>query len=357
MNCDTPPPPDCPAMASESPTAQPVRLDLRKTVRAPRARKIAAVCVAMAMVHPVARLSDKWFWIADLLSHFQIAALAATSLALVVTFRMRWPLTAGLVLLAVVQTPPLFQFGGGNPVPADPGSNERMRILMANILFTNDDFTDLIRLIEREHPDVVGLVEYSQECRDATTVVREQFPYRIELPTKASGLALWFRKPPLRLDPPHWPVAGDKPVVHATFDFAGETRHLWLVHPRAPFTRARIGLSGGNPELAALAAEVAAVPGSRIIIGDLNSTEGSVHFHDLLRTTGLRDSRLGFGREPSWPSILPSFLRLALDHAFISDDLAVVDRRLGPYTGSDHFPLIVDLAPALDAKPSTQRAH
>jgi endonuclease/exonuclease/phosphatase family metal-dependent hydrolase len=54
----------------------------------------------------------------------------------------------------------------------------------------------------------------------------------------------------------------------------------------------------------------------------------------------------GFGREGSWPSWLPSPLRIAIDHAFVSNDLAVVARRLGPKIGSDHLRLIFELAPA-----------
>src|SRR5262249_6462450 len=96
--------------------------------------------------------------------------------------------------------------------------------------------------------------------------------------------------------------------------------------------------------LAALGERARDAGGSRIIIGDLNSTDGSAHFRDLLRVSGLRDSRLGFGRQPSWPTM--GFYRIAIDHALVSDDLAVVDRRPGPNVGSDHFPLILDLAPA-----------
>ena len=37
-------------------------------------------------------------------------------------------------------------------------------------------------------------------------------------------------------------------------------------------------------------------------------------------------------------------LRYPLDHVFHSDDLALVDLRVLGHTGSDHFPVFVDLA-------------
>ncbi len=112
-----------------------------------------------------------------------------------------------------------------------------------------------------------------------------------------------------------------------------------MIHPSIPFARKN------TPELAALADRIGRTGVSRIVVGDMNSTEGSPHFADFLRRAGLRDSRLGFGRQPSWPTGWP--YRIALDHAFVSDDLAVLERRLGPSIGSDHFPLILDLSPAV----------
>ena len=158
------------------------------------------------------------------------------------------------------------------------------------------------------------------------------------------GLALWFRARPIELSPALCPLPGSWPFLRATFDFAGRARHFWLVHPRSPLHRK--GKDAMNIELSALAVEVGGTGGSRIVAGDLNCTDGSPFFADFLRETHLRDSRQGFGREGSWPSWLPSPLRIAIDHAFVSDDLAVVARRLGPKIGSDHLPLIFELAPA-----------
>ncbi len=310
-------------------------------VRARRIAGLTAVCIltAGALVHPVATFLSRSSWQAELFSHFQLLGLAVTLTALAATVRRsRW-LAALLAVVAPFQAIPLFRYSGPNPVPPAPRATARLRILMANLLVDNTDYDALTRLIRRERPDIVGLVEFSPEWRDGLAGVRAEFPYRVEAPFGTLGLALWFREPPRKTGPPEWLLPMGAPFLHAEVDFDGQPRHLWLVHPKTPLIRR------GVPELAALAGRLASTGGSRIVIGDLNSSEGSPLFADFLKDASLRDTRLGFGRQPSWPANFPLF-RIPIDHAFVSNDLAVADRRLGPDVGSDHFPLILDLAPA-----------
>lgn len=294
--------------------------------------------VGLALVHPTATLLGRLDWRADLITHFREPALAMTLTVLAGLVRRHPRIATAIACLAVVQAAPLARYAGSNPIRADARAPERLRVLMANLWVDNTRYEDLERLIRRERPDIVGLVELTPEWVAGLAAIRDEFPYRVEAPTGTSGLALWFREPPRVIDPPAPPLPGASPFLHAEFTFAGRPRHLWLVHPTMPFVRK------DRAELPALAALIGRARGSRIVIGDLNTTEGSPWFSDFVRDIGLRDSRHGFGRQPSWPTDWP--YRIALEHAFVSGDLAVVARRLGPTIGSDHFPLILDLAPA-----------
>lgn len=311
-------------------TTRPVRARLRSVVE--------FGTVGAALVHPLATLAGRYDWRMDLLTHFQGAALLATALALAIVLRPRPRMALVLAGLLAFQIVPLVRYQGRNPVKADPRSRERLRILMANVLCENQNFDTLARLIRQEQPDIVGLVEYDKGWARGLEDVRRLYPYHLDAPRGARGVALWFREPPRSLGPVQEPLPGGWPFLHATFEFGGLLRHLWLIHPSSPFERR------GLPELSALARIIRDEGGSQIVVGDMNSTEGSPRFTDFLELTGLRDSRLGFGRQPSWPVGFP--YRIAIDHAFVSGDLAVVDRRLGPSFGSDHAPLILDLAPA-----------
>jgi endonuclease/exonuclease/phosphatase (EEP) superfamily protein YafD len=310
--------------------------------------------LAAALVQPVASLLSGVDWRADLLSHFQEPALLTTLLAVALFARRNRRLALGLAALAVFQLGPLFRYSGTNPVPPVPRTGDRLRLLVANVFVDNHRFRELARLIERERPDVVGLVECSQDWLDGLQQVRAEFPYRVEAPDGARGLALWFRRPPLAADRPERLRPDAWPILHARVSLADRPLDLWLVHPHSPIHRK--AMRSGNPELAAIGERVGQVDGRRVVVGDMNTTDGSANFTALLRRTGLRDSRLGFGRQGSFPTFFP--YRIALDHALVSPEIAVVDRRLGPDIGSDHFPLIVELAPAAGAvKAVTHASH
>src|SRR5262249_47191936 len=102
------------------------------------------------------------------------------------------------------------------------------------------------------------------------------------------------------------------------------------------------------PEFDALTRRIAGDRGSRLVIGDFNRTEASPRFGEFVRSTGLRDSRYGFGRQASWPCKSP--ISIAIGRALPPGDVAVVDRRLGPDIGSDHSPLILESAPAASSR-------
>ncbi len=307
----------------------------------------------IALIHPAAVLAARWDWRADLLTHFQVPALGATALALAVLIRQRRRAAAALAVLAVCQAWPLIQFYGPNPVPADPNATGRLRILMANVLSSNDDHERIARLIRREQPDVAGLVEVTHNWLADLEMARRDYPYHFELPAGGRGLALWLRKKPLDPVLLDVPSPDGWPFLQVTIDLGGLPCRLWLVHPANPFLRR--GLNLGITELDALAERIARAGGSRIVVGDMNTTDGSPYFGDFLRISGLRDSRLGFGIQPSWPTWSP--LRIPIDHGFVSDDLAVIDRRLGPDIGSDHRPLILEVGPARADNPATQASQ
>ena len=138
-------------------------------------------------------------------------------------------------LLAAFQAIPLVRYSGANPVAGRPefprpaadldGQRPRTRTRPHDDLIRADPRGEARRRRPgRVHPVLAG--------GPASAARRVPVPRRV--PRRASGLALWFRKPPRTIDPPEWLVPGGHPVIHAAFEFAGRERHLWLVHPTSP---------------------------------------------------------------------------------------------------------------------------
>jgi endonuclease/exonuclease/phosphatase (EEP) superfamily protein YafD len=77
-------------------------------------------------------------------------------------------------------------------------------------------------------------------------------------------------------------------------------------------------------------------------MGDLNATPWSRPFVHLVESSGLCDTRAGFGVQASFPAA-SWLLRIPIDHVLASCGIGVQSRRIGRDVGSDHLPVIVDL--------------
>ncbi len=79
-----------------------------------------------------------------------------------------------------------------------------------------------------------------------------------------------------------------------------------------------------------------------IVAGDFNATPWSAPFRRLVAEGDLRNSQRGYGLELTFPTNLPVWLRIPIDHVLYTDGLEVVGRSVGDAAGSDHLPVVVD---------------
>ena len=99
--------------------------------------------------------------------------------------------------------------------------------------------------------------------------------------------------------------------------------------------------------MALTARRKAAAPGPTIVAGDFNSVSSARIGRQIKRDLDLVPAP---GFPGTWPSSLPSVLGITIDQVYRSRDLALVDRRVGRPTGSDHYPVVTEFTLA---EPST----
>jgi endonuclease/exonuclease/phosphatase (EEP) superfamily protein YafD len=292
-------------------------------------------------------LLARWFWPAEILCHFRphFGGLALIAAAVTLALRLRAQSIA-LSALAVFCAWPTLALCMPNGALQAPGPS--LRVASANLLWGSKSFDALERWLEREDPALAFVCEIDLAARDRLEGLRSRYPHQLLAPPAEEWSAsTWGRalisRLPLAEPATHWPG----PILAARVTLDGRELRILGAHPvrpgRAAMTRSR------NLVLAALG-ELAGEQDEVVVLGDLNVTEASPLYSELLEAGALADTRAVHGPMGTWRVRVPRLrldlrpLRLPIDHVLIGRDLVALDRRLGPDIGSDHLPVVADLA-------------
>jgi endonuclease/exonuclease/phosphatase (EEP) superfamily protein YafD len=222
----------------------------------------------------------------------------------------------------------------------ETGARE-LTVLLLNLDARNDDHESVAALIRERQPDLFAAAELTPTWARALEDVLAPYESRLLAARDTSwGLGLYSRRE-LSEVATLLPAGPRYPLLLATVE--GRTRpiRLALLHPEVPATSS---VAARHELFLDLAATSIRADDSGIVLGDLNTTPWSARYRDLLADGGVEDTREGFGLQTSWPSFLPTVLRIPIDHVLVTPDLAAAGREVGPEVGSDHLPVWVDLA-------------
>ncbi len=270
----------------------------------------AILLLLIAGTATLAALNGRQSWRCELLCHFRVQYFWALFIAagMLLVLRRRIWLVAAVLLAAVnlAVIAPLY-FGPHEVSTGRPP----IRLMSLNVYFLNRDFQPTLELIHDEKPDVILLMEFTPAWSKAMQAISHDYPYAKELPSQwADGVALYSRYPIADPVVNRSPEIGS-PTVIAGIDMPQGRMTLVATHPASPGSAANF--EARNIQLSEVAAWAAERSGPVVLVGDLNTTGWSPYFADLLEVSGLRDSRLGFGVEATWPWF-PLPLRIPIDH-------------------------------------------
>lgn len=266
---------------------------------------------------------------------------AYTVLVAAVCFR-RWPLaiTATIVVIAHLAwiVPPLTDTV---PVSAAARRAPHVRVVTANVRYDNTEHGPLIAELERLRADVLVIQEVTPAWWEAIqrSRLRTAYPHAAsDLRDDPGGMAVLSKVPLRRVRVHH---AGGWPIITATVELGGRPVQLAGVHVVAPLqTFAR-----NQRAQRAVTAIVRGLPRPRLVLGDFNASPYNRWFEQML-DLGLRDAHQSVGRPfaTSWHNARRWLPPLLIDHVFSDPALVALDAAEGTGTGSDHRPVVVDLA-------------
>ncbi len=225
---------------------------------------------------------------------------------------------------------------------ADEGA-PTVRVVTANLLGVNDQPDALLAELMDLDADVLVLEEVSPRWvhRLESPAARAAFPHRdVFVRPDSFGIAILSRLPLARSE---LVDLEGVPMIDATVTVGERSVRVIGVHTLPPVDSDYAAT--WRAQLARLADHVAGIDGPLVVAGDLNATTHAAGVLRL-RALGLADAHdaLGRGLATTWPNGLFILPPLRLDHVLVSPELRPVAVREGVGAGSDHQPVIVDLA-------------
>jgi len=309
---------------------------------AKRSRTGRVLCL-FGLVGSALALSASWLSLYslffDFLSHFTLHYVLVAAACLIGFFMPRARVLTALLIIAtgiaaIAWWP---QFVSRNPAPpAGLQQGERqLRLMTFNTWLQNKDWQAVTAEIRRHDPDIVTLIEFGEEKRKTFDALKKEYPYSVHCIEKIyCHMAIISKYPLYDVGTRHIWLGTDYIKARLGKDF-GRTYIYGLHSTRPPFVRSQI------VQLRAMAKRLRGVPGQKIVMGDFNSTP----YARLLSQFAAHNALERITYLPTWPSRWGPFPQLAIDHVFLSSDMRALNKAwIGQPAGSDHYPIIVDVA-------------
>ena len=285
-------------------------------------------------------LAAEYTSLGDRLSHFTFYwALLALSLVVLASLGKRWILCAvGGLLFAVHAVPVLRLWLPDSDVPSPSVNAVEITVVSANLYVNNARQPEAVAKLMELSPDLLVLMEVGDRWQPALRPILARFAYTVG----TDGDFWLLSRYPLRLAA-RTEIGGGglSPLLEATLVAGDSAIRVVAIHAPTPRGAARLAQQRRQATDYARALNRDGAARCRMLIGDFNTTPFSKEFRHILKTTGLRDSSRGCGYHPTWGPRLPKepllpWLGVPIDHALVSDQVLVKERRVGTMPGSDH---------------------
>ena len=237
----------------------------------------------------------------------------------------------------------------------------KIRLMTFNTGFVND-FKSIRELILLEKPEVIQFQEVSSPMQDNLKSLKSLFPYNAGLDKPLDYFSsIVLSKYPLK----NIKVADNYTVL--TKVILGETELTIIgIHLSAPLNQLLLNLyvdlyfkysDATKPQPLPLVSLDIAIKQMEylktlidntnqnlILMGDLNMTTTSKRFTNFLKDTNLYTYASYKPSTFTWPAFVPGYLGIQIDHVLFSENFKVIRKKTANHFGSDHRPLLVDLA-------------
>lgn len=328
-------------------------------VNRPIATAIARLGFIALVIGSALMLLRSVHWIGEMASHFpfQWAIVGFVVAAAARRARMQWVVVASLVIAGLQ-----LAWSGSAlwPTPAYREAQETvleqpsepLKIASLNVLVGNSQHDQVLETIRGLDADVVVILELSESFAEKLESLRSEYPFQNLFPAQdAFGIGVISK---VLTSAQLQNANSDESITYSTPQLriqvtprSGDNWHVGATHVIPPGGSERT--LDRNSVLSSWSRELAAIDGPVIMLGDFNNTPWSASWNDHL-PEGWYDSRIGFSRQPTWPSRLGWF-GIPIDHALLNSKVACTERSTFEIPGSDHRGILLTLVTRSEEPP------
>ncbi len=220
-------------------------------------------------------------------------------------------------------------------------TGDTFRVETANYFFGNNAVDELRVWIRHDPPDVLAVQELSHSWIEDLEDLSGVYPTQLVYPETLRewhdvgfGIALFTRLPVVS-SRVVWLRPDCLPMLEMVVRVGDHEVTVRTMHPPSPQILREWELR--NEMLASAGRDLEWGPDC-VLMADFNTSSGSPFFSDILASTGLRDSRRGWGRLPTWKTAWPiRGLWVDIDHILVGSSVSVLERDTAVIPGSDHI--------------------
>jgi endonuclease/exonuclease/phosphatase (EEP) superfamily protein YafD len=276
----------------------------------------------------------------ELMTHFRFQYLIGGILAVIIYSFKKHRIGIFLALFCVglnaIEIVPWY-------LPIDRSPNRNLRVMVSNVLTSNQRYGDFIDYVRSTNPEILVVMEVDLKWQQQLESLKASLPYTFVRPSSDNfGIAIFSKFPLVKPQEQSW---GDGIAVvsslTANIEVVDRVITLIATHPVPPLNAEYF--KSRNSHMEAMSKFINKLGNEAIVMGDLNMSMWSPYYRNFVDLSQLKNTRQGFGIQPSWPVNLP-LLRIPLDHCLVTSKIKVVNNQIGKDIGSDHYPLIADLA-------------
>jgi len=242
------------------------------------------------------------------------------------------------------------------PAPAGFDRKNRLRMVASNVCMQNRDIARWLATVRAEDPDVIVAVEVDEWWSGQLSVLEADYPHRILQPqSNTYGMAIYAR---LALHDTEIKrlVEPEVPSIFMVLELpSGQRVRCVALHPRPPRPDIAQDSKLRDAELAKAGEIIREYHSPVIVVGDLNDVAWSHTTHLFQRFARVLDPRIGRGLFATFHANY-RFLRYPLDHVFHTHHFDLVELRRLAHVGSDHFPIVIEVALRLEPIPRPEVA-